>query len=170
VTGQVKEILLRQLKHDGECYRHQPMRLVAELPTGFVLSMPRGATGWTGARAWVASYDSLHYFWYDRWYNVLELYDAEGELAELYAHIATPARLADGTVSYIDYELDVTSIDGPRLVDEDEFAEAVEKYDYSPELQARCYAAAEEALALVLNWRVGLPPAEALAQINGIGE
>lgn len=162
----MSEILLRQLKHDGTCYRHQRMFVKAALPAGFVLAMPRGATGWTGERSWIAPYDSRQFFWPNRWFNLLELYDGEGNLAELYAHIASPAIFAGGEVSYIDYELDVTSIDGPRVVDEDEFAEAVEKYGYSAKLRAQCYAAAAEALALVRRWRADLPVDEALAQVG----
>ena len=165
----MKEITLRQLKHDGFCYRHHPIRLVAHLPDGLVLFSPRGTVGWKGETSWTSSNDSYQYFWFGRWFNLLEVVDPSGNLLELYAHIAGPVVLSDGEVSYIDYELDVTSIDGPRLVDEDEFAEAVEKYGYSAELQARCYAAAADALALVKRWQAGLPPEQALAQIDGMG-
>ncbi|HRJ40960.1 MAG: DUF402 domain-containing protein [Caldilineaceae bacterium] len=165
----MKELNLRQLKHDGVCYRHHPTQLVAHLPDGLVLFSPRGTVGWKGETSWTASNDAYHYCWYDRWYNLLEFVDPVGNLLELYAHIASPVVLSDGEVSYIDYELDVTNIDGPRLVDEDEFVEAVEKYGYSAELQARCYAVAAEALTLVARWQPGLPPEQALAQIAGIG-
>ncbi|MBI3957185.1 MAG: DUF402 domain-containing protein [Chloroflexi bacterium] len=165
----MRDITLRQLKHDGFCYRHHPTQLVAQLPTGFVLLSPRATLIWDHRRMWRAKNDVYHYCWYDRWFNLLEVVDPDGHLLEIYAHIASPVELRDGVARYIDYELDVTSIDGPRLVDEDEFAEAVEKYGYPAELQARCYAAAAEAHALVQRWQAGLPPKAALAQINGIG-
>jgi protein associated with RNAse G/E len=38
-------------------------------------------------------------------------------------------------------------------VDEDEFAEAVIKYNYSKEFQEKMYATAEEALHLAENWQ-----------------
>ena len=165
----MREILLRQLKHDGSCYRWHPAQVVYEAADGFVLRTERGTAISNAQSEWPARFDSYRYFWYGRWYTLLVLLDASEKLLEVYVDIAGPVRFADGVVSYIDYELDVTSIDGPRLVDEDEFAEAIEKYGYSAELQARCYAAAEEALALVAGWRAGLPPADALAQVNGIG-
>lgn len=166
----MREITLRQLKHDGFCYRHHPTQLVAQLPAGLVLLSPRATPIWDYRKTWQAENDVYHYCWFGRWFNLLEVIGPGGTLLELYAHIASPISLADGVVSYIDYELDVTSIDGPRLVDEDEFAEAVEQYGYSAELQQRCHAAATEALALVERWRAGLPSEEALAQIDGIGE
>jgi protein associated with RNAse G/E len=166
----MKEILLRQLKHDGSCYRWHPAQVVYEAADGFVLRTPRGTSIRNVKDEWPAFFDSYRYFWYGRWYTLLVLFDASAELVELYVDIAGPVRFTDGVVSYIDYELDVTSIDGPRLVDEDEFAEAVEKYGYSTELQAQCYAAAAEALALVARWQVGLSPEQALAQIDGMGE
>ncbi len=165
----MSEILLRQLKHDGFCYRHHPTQLVAQLPAGFVLLSPRATPIWDYRKTWRAENDVYHYCWFGRWFNLLEVVDPSGNLLELYAHIASPISLADGEVSYIDYELDVTSIHGPRLVDEDEFAEAVETYGYSAELQAQCYAAAADALALVKRWQAGLPPEQALAQIDAMG-
>ncbi len=163
------EILLRQLKHDGSCYRWHPAQVVYKAADGFVLRTPKGTSIRNVKDEWPARFDSYRYFWYGRWYTLLVLLDESAKPVELYVDIAGPVRFEDSVVSYIDYELDVTSIDGPRLVDEDEFAEAVEKYGYSAELQARCYAAAEEALALVARWQVGLPPQEALAQIDGMG-
>lgn len=165
----MKEILLRQLKHDGSCYRWHPAQVAYEAADGFVLHTPRGTSIRNVKDEWPAQFDSYRYFWYGRWYTLLVLLDASEKLIEVYVDIAGPVGFADDVVSYIDYELDVTSIDGPRLVDEDEFAEAVEKYGYSAELQARCYAAAADALTIVEHWQPGLPPAQALAQINGMG-
>lgn len=165
------ELNLRQLKHDGLCYRHHPVQLVAQLPTGFVLLSPRETPIWDYRRIYRGENDVYQYCWFGRWFNLLEIIDPDGNLLELYAHIASPVTLGTDGVSYIDYELDVSKTDGPaQLVDEDEFAEAVGRYGYSSELQARCYAAAAEALTLVKRWRAGLPPEEALAQIDGIGE
>jgi len=129
VSRLVQEINLRQLKHDGHCYRHHLTQLVAQLPEGLVLISPRKTQIWDSRRSWQAENDVYHYFWYGRF--------------------ASPVVVGGGEISYIDYELDVTSIDGPRLVDEEEFAEAVERYGYSPELQAQCYTAAAEAAAQI---------------------
>ncbi|MFZ1756669.1 MAG: DUF402 domain-containing protein [Caldilineaceae bacterium] len=163
------EILLRQLKHNGVCYRRHPTQLVAHLPEGLVLFSPQKTEIWDSRGSWQAENDVYHYCWYDRWFNLLEVVDPVRKLLEVYVHIASPISLAGNEISYIDYELDATSVDGPRLVDEDEFAEAAEKYGYTAELQARCYAAAATALVLVDRWQPGLPPEQALAQIDGMG-
>ena len=154
----MREISLRQLKHDGHCYRRYQCQVISRQAEGFVLFAPRGTVVWGVEKSWTARYDLFKYLWFGRWYNLSELFDADGQAVEVYADIASPVDFTNGVVHYTDYELDVTSIDGPRLVDEDEFAEAVEKYGYSAELQARCYTAAEEALALVTHWQPGLPP------------
>ena len=39
-----------------------------------------------------------------------------------------------------------------RLVDEDEFSEAIVKYQYSEEFQKKLYVAANEALELANSW------------------
>lgn len=160
------EISLQMLKHDGSCYRHHPAELVAHLPAGLVLLSRRGTTVWDRDKGpWQAKSDIYHYCWFDRWYNVLEVYNEAGQVEELYVHIASPVTIAGDVVRYIDYELDVTDFYGPpRLIDEDEFAEAALQYGYTPELQQHCYQAAAQAKDLVRCWQVGLPPAAALAQ------
>jgi protein associated with RNAse G/E len=70
-------------------------------------------------------------------------------------NIASPPEWADGILKFKDHELDVSKYPPKpaEIVDEDEFAEAVVKYNYSQEFQEKMYAAAREALELAENWR-----------------
>lgn len=163
------EITVRMLKHNGFCYRHHIGRMLAATPAGLVICAPAGTAVWDYRNPWRGRYDVYSYCWFDRWYNVVEIFDRDDVLVEIFAHIASPATFANGVLSYIDYELDVVKLASnpgpPELVDEDEFAEAAQVHGYSAALQQRCYAAAAEAADLLARWQVGLPPARALRQL-----
>jgi protein associated with RNAse G/E len=94
------------------------------------------------------------YYWFDKFYNLLEVFHTDGRLYHIYLNIASPPTFDDGKMSFKDHELDVSKVlpGEAHLVDEDEFAEAVVKYNYSQEFQEKMYAAAREALELAENW------------------
>lgn len=94
------------------------------------------------------------YYWFDKFYNLLEVFEPDGSLVHIYINIASPPEFNDCVLSFKDHELDVSKVlpHPAKLVDEDEFTEAVVKYNYSPEFQDKMYAAAWEALKLAENW------------------
>jgi hypothetical protein len=95
------------------------------------------------------------YYWFDKFYNLIEVFDTQGNLVEIYINIASPPEFEDSVMSFKDHELDVTRYPpkNAKLIDEDEFAEAAVKYQYTQEFQDRMYAAAEEALELANTWK-----------------
>ncbi len=95
------------------------------------------------------------YYWFNKFYNLLEVFETDGRLFHIYINIASPPEFKNGVMSFKDHELDVSKIppNPAHLVDEDEFADAVVKYNYSPEFQDKMYAAAKEALDLAENWQ-----------------
>jgi protein associated with RNAse G/E len=96
------------------------------------------------------------YYWFDKFYNLIEVFDRQGYLVEIYINIASLPELADGVLYFKDHELDVAKFPrtSAKLIDEDEFAEAVVTYQYSKEFQEIMYTAAEEALDLAEHWQV----------------
>ena len=113
---------------------------------------PQGRLGLTGRHTGC--------YWFDRPYNLLESYDADGALAEIYVHIASPAQVVDGELHYTDYELDVARRSGerPLVLDEDEFEHTVTALGLTPEFRAACYRTIEEVTALIERWVArGLP-------------
>jgi protein associated with RNAse G/E len=96
------------------------------------------------------------YYWHNRFYNLIEVFDVKSsELIEIYINIAAPPELTDDGMSFKDYELDVVrDLPGTaKLVDEDEFVEAIPIYHYSREFQEKMYAAASEAMKLADEWQ-----------------
>lgn len=112
--------------------------------------------------------DCRMFFWPGRLYTLVEQYGPKG-LVEIAMDIATNHGIHDGRCVYTDHELDVVMPAGrePFVEDEDEFAEAVNTYGYTPEFQSACYAAVEEALDLIRRWRPrGRPDAGLLARVS----
>lgn len=151
------KIVLRAYKSDGHCYRWHEV-IVENIEENCVTVI-----GWPGRRihqpdgGFVTRYVSRSHLWLDRPIFILELFEEDGTLAEVYGNINSPVVVGENEVSFTDYELDVSLIPGSpiRVVDEDEFEDAVEKFGYSKEFQRQCYQAALDAVDLVAGWRVG---------------
>lgn len=100
------------------------------------------------------------HYWFDKFYNLIELFDAQDNLDYLYINIASPPYPEAGGLCFKDYELDVFkySFSPAELIDEDEFAEAVITYQYTKEFQEQMYSVAEEALELANRWNAKPAP------------
>lgn len=95
------------------------------------------------------------YYWPGRRHNVLEIYDADGALVELYADITSPVEITEDEIRFTDHELDVSQLTGqaPQIVDQDEFAEAAVAYGYSEAFMGQCYELAEALLNVLAGWQ-----------------
>ena len=147
-------VQVRAYKSDGTCYRWWYAAVEAVEPDKLVLVTPYGHLVEAHDADWVSEYAIRAYYWPDRWYSLLEAYTADGELAEVYVNIGSPAVIEDSQVRFTDYELDVSRRPpgDARLEDEDEFQEAAAKYGYSEEFQRTCYEVTREALDLANHW------------------
>jgi hypothetical protein len=84
--------------------------------------------------------------------------------AEIYVNISSPVEIKDSEIRFTDYELDVSRNPphAARIVDEDEFLEAVSRYGYSEDFQQACYQVAREAIQVATGWVAeGMPTAQA---------
>ena len=65
------------------------------------------------------------YYYFDRWYNVFQVYSAEGELRGWYCNVTRPALVVDGELTFVDLALDVFAYPDRTFVvlDQDEFDE-----------------------------------------------
>lgn len=155
-------ITVRALKADGHTYRWwtswveaiDKERIVTVSPMGHFVGGPKGG--------WISRFDIRTVYWFERPYNLVEVYLPDGSLKQVYVHIASPACLEHGELCYTDHELDVVWRPGhrPRVVDEQEFCAAASEYGYSPEFQKVCRRAVGQALQLVRGWTVSGPPCD----------
>jgi predicted RNA-binding protein associated with RNAse of E/G family len=104
---------------------------------------------------WVYKHNHRSIYWFERPYNLVEVYERDGQLKQLYVHIASLPKLQDHRLLYIDHELDVVWRPGqaPLVADEAEFLAASREYGYSAEFQSACWRAVDEALELVRCWK-----------------
>ena len=65
------------------------------------------------------------YYYFDRWYNVFQVYSAAGVLKGWYCNITKPALLGDEELTFVDLALDlwVNPDHSYLILDEDEFEE-----------------------------------------------
>jgi predicted RNA-binding protein associated with RNAse of E/G family len=141
-------------------------RAIAENPAGSVVETRPGQWVEASRGGWVTRYRTRGYFWYGRSLALLEVFDAEDRLVELYVHVVSGVRRDEAGIHYTDHELDVVQPAGQAAFvdDEDEFAEAVARYGYTPDFQAACRAACAAAAALIADWPVGAAPEVGLAR------
>jgi len=149
------KIHVRACKADGTIYRSWHTTIESVDADSIVTISPAG--GMVEDRKRV-TYQTEHilrsYYWFDKFYNLIEVFDTRGNLIEIYINIAAPPEFEDGMMSFKDHELDVSKYppNSAKLIDEDEFAEAAVKYQYTKEFQEKMYSAANEALDLANNW------------------
>jgi len=102
------------------------------------------------AGSWLTEHDILTTFYPDRWYNCCRVFRPDGSLDFVYCHVATPARIANGLITWVDLDLDVrVQPDGSfQLLDEGEFATNSLQWGYPPDVLARAWAAGAELASL----------------------
>lgn len=143
-------------KADGITYRNWQAAIESISADSIVTIAPSGSSVFNlDGRTYQIEHHSRSYYWFEKFYNLIEVFQTDGSLLEIYMNIASPPEWADGILKFKDHELDVSKYPpkSAEIVDEDEFAEAVVKYNYSQEFQEKMYAAAREALELAENWR-----------------
>ena len=150
------KIHVRACKADGTVYRSWHTTIESVNADSIVTISPAG--GMVEDRKRV-TYQTEHilrsYYWFDKFYNLIEVFDTQGNLVEIYINIAAPPEFEDGVMSFKDHELDVSKYPpkDAQLIDEDEFAEAAVKYQYTQDIQDRMYKSAKEALELANDWK-----------------
>jgi protein associated with RNAse G/E len=88
------------------------------------------------------------FYYFDRWYNVFQIYSKSGELKGWYCNITAPARVEDGELQFVDLALDLFVYPDRRylVLDQEEFDDlAVNTYRSSD------VAAAKVALAELIE-------------------
>jgi len=94
---------------------------------------------------------SREFYWTDRWYSVFRFQRPAGELRYYYCNVNEPARFDGETLRFVDLDIDL--LVAPDLtytiLDEDEFAEHAERFQYPPDTRRRARAALGELIDLV---------------------
>lgn len=149
-------VTVQSFRTNGICYRWWHATIEQIMADQIITIVPAGTPVEGIHGGWIQHYHIRAFYWLDRPYNLLEVYRPDGSVEEVYIHIASPARLQETRIQYTDHELDVVMRPGeaPRVVDEDEFAQAAVQHNYSLDFQTACRQAVVEAVQLAAQWRV----------------
>jgi protein associated with RNAse G/E len=96
---------------------------------------------------------TIEYYWLDRWYNVFRFLNDNDETRLYYCNVNMPPTFEDGTLGYIDLDIDILVQPdlSYQVLDLEEFAANAARYGYSEEIKRRAHAATDELLLMIKN-------------------
>lgn len=139
-------------KYDGSLHYRYQARLVQSGPDLLMLYGRPGTRLDSYRGRLTAAKHSLELFWPDRFYNLIVTWNADWQPHNHYVNIATPATWHDGTLRFIDLDLDViwrAASNEVILDDEDEFALHQQRFGYPADLIAQVWRSSEEVRAMI---------------------
>ncbi len=153
-------LLVKVFKANGTCYRWWQTIVETVAPDKFSTISPLNGEVHDIRGGWKRQYVVRTFYWLQKPYNLLEIFRPNGELREIYIHIASPIVCNGHNIQFIDFELDVVRPphETATIIDEDEFLEAAENFGYTAEFQNTCYMIANEAVHLANSWIPGKTP------------
>lgn len=94
---------------------------------------------------------SFEYYWLDRWYNIFEFHEPEGDLRNFYCNINMPPTLENGILDYVDLDIDVLVWKdfSFQILDLDDFEENSVKFSYSDEIIKKAFLNVEKLKAKI---------------------
>ena len=152
----LRQVTVRATNYDGELHwEHAAWLLQAD--DGYVIThTPAGTRVRTeGGGEYVSPFDTRAHYWTDRWFNVIRLETPGQGLYGYYCNIATPLRFDGETVHYVDLQLDVRVFADAsgglevRVVDEDEFEVARQRYGYDEQLVSCARGGVDDLLRMI---------------------
>lgn len=148
--GQV--INVQAYKHDGRLYRQWNGAKVIEVSSEHaVLFMYKTKVLEENGQKWVVREPMLWFFEWEGFYNTTALLRPSG--THFYTNLASPAVYEEGTIKYIDYDLDIKAYPAQkmRVVDKKEWSDHIIEYGYSDELVERIEETTEYVKGLIKN-------------------
>ncbi len=148
----MRPFTVHSTKYDGSLHYHYQTRVVREEPNLLVLYGAPGTPLDSYRGQFPAQNHTLEFYWSDRFYNLSVNWYADWRPRTHYVNIATPASWPNGTLHFIDLDLDVIwrAASGEVILDdEDEFAIHQVRFGYPPDLIAQAWRTREEVCAMI---------------------
>ncbi len=126
---------IQSYKHDGQVYRNWDETIVIEVNDKFIVcANDRAKVTEIDGRKWTTKEPAIIFFYKDKWFNIISQFKKNG--IYYYCNIATPYVVEDGTIKYIDYDLDLRIFpDGTfRVLDKGEYEYHKEKMQYGGDI------------------------------------
>jgi len=128
---------LHSAKYDGSLHYRYPTTMVREEPGLLVLYVAAGTPLDSYRGQFVTAQHSLQFYWSDRFYNLHVNWEPGWHPRSHYVNIATPADWHDGTLRFVDLDLDIiwrATTDEVILDDEDEFVLHQARFGYTDDV------------------------------------
>ena len=122
-------------KHDGRIHRSWDEAVVLDIKKDYmVFGNEKTKVTEAEGNTWRTKEPAVMYFFKDKWYNIIVQMKKEG--ITYYCNIATPFIIEEGTIKYIDYDLDLRIFPSGsfKILDKQEYKYHKKKMGYSKEL------------------------------------
>jgi len=142
-------------KHNGKIHRSWDEAVVLDLKKDYIV-FGNNKTRVTESEGttWRTKEPAIMYFFKNKWYNIIAQMKKDG--VYYYCNIATPYIIEEGTVKYIDYDLDLRIFPKGeyKVLDKLEYQYHKNKMNYSDDLDVVVNSALSE---LVASYQEKLP-------------
>lgn len=142
-------------KHNGKVHRQWDEAVVLDVKKDYIVfgnekTLVTEAQGNT----WRTKEPAVMYFFKDKWYNIIVQLKKEG--VTYYCNIATPFIIEEGTIKYIDYDLDLRIFPNGsfKILDKQEYKYHKKKMNYSKDLDTVINSSLSE---LITNYQNHIP-------------
>lgn len=171
IIEMTRDITVRVLKHDGAEYRRWKASLSCHegdlivLDAKFDVDVTHEVLGHVqrGTR-------TVEYYWLGRWYNVFRFLKDDGSTRLWYCNVNTPPRFQDGTLTYVDLDVDV--LVQPdfsfQVLDTEEFEANAADYGYSDEEKRQAENAIADLIGLIETRQFPFLPEAANAPVVNV--
>jgi protein associated with RNAse G/E len=149
----MQSMQIHSTKYDGSLHYHYAISVVRSEPNLLVSYTKPGTPVESYRGSMVAGRHSLGYYWSDRPYNLTVNWSLDWRPISHYINVATPATWENGTLHFIDLDLDIIwRHDGIVILDdEDEFELHRVRYGYPAELVAESWRSSHEVRDLIVR-------------------
>lgn len=151
-----EKLIIHSYKHDGNIHRAWDEAVLLEEKENYlVFGNYKTKVTESDGRMWKTKEPAVLYFYKEQWFNVIGQLKKDG--IYYYCNIASPFIIEDGTIKYIDYDLDLRVFpDGSfKVLDRGEYKYHKNKMNYSDELDR---ILKEQLTCLIEKVRKGIPP------------
>lgn len=115
-------IRIKSIKHDGNLHRLWQENLVlSSRASEVVVANERTIVKESTGKVWQTEELAIAYFYKDYYFNVITLFKEDG--VHFYCNFSSPFTYAEGTLTYVDYDIDiiVNPAGEVKVLDEDEY-------------------------------------------------
>ena len=101
-----KKYEIHSYKHDGKIHRAWDEAVLLEIHKNYLIfGNEKTKVTESDGRTWHTKEPAVLYFFYNQWYNIIGQYKKNG--IYYYCNLASPFIIEEGTIKYIDYDLDL---------------------------------------------------------------